>query len=85
MDRKEQAWVDAMIGNGHVPQMDEDGSLDIFVCDNDYHNGPGCAECSDNWCWHCDDPSVVGPCPAPQERQEEAEIAVAENVCGDGI
>lgn len=37
---------------GHVLKR-EDGEIDIWVFDADYHNGPGCEKCHDSWCYHC--------------------------------
>lgn len=45
---------------GHKLRRDEDGNVDIFVCDSDYHNGPGCETCGDSWCHHCNE--TIKPC-----------------------
>lgn len=39
---------------GHILKR-EDGEIDIWVLDADYHNGPGCVKCHDCWCYHCRD------------------------------
>lgn len=70
----EQKVVDA----GHVLVREADGSVDIFVMDNDLHNGPGCSVCGDCWCHHCDGP--VEPCDggkAKREAEDAARIARA--------
>ncbi len=40
---------------GHVLKRDEYGDIDCFVLDYEYHNGPGCVNCHDSWCEHCED------------------------------
>jgi hypothetical protein len=46
---------------GHVLKRDpEDGRIDIWVLDADFHNGPGCINCDMSWCQHCR-PSIK-PC-----------------------
>ena len=41
--------------HGHVLLRDEDGRIDIFGFECDYHNGPRCVRCHDCWCHHCRD------------------------------
>ena len=41
--------------HGHVLRREADGSIDTWVLDCDYHNGPGCVRCHDIWCHHCRD------------------------------
>ena len=45
---------------GHVLKRDEDGDIDCWVLDIDYHNGPGCVNCNDSWCEQCQD--AIEPC-----------------------
>ncbi len=45
---------------GHVLKRDEDGKIDNWVMEYDYHNGPGCVNCQDSWCEHCED--HIEPC-----------------------
>ncbi len=45
----------ALEAAGHVLHRDEDGNIDFFVMDYGYHNGPGCVNCHDSWCEHCED------------------------------
>lgn len=40
---------------GHRLVRDEDGEIDVFVLDCEYHNGPGCELCGESWCHHCRD------------------------------
>ena len=40
---------------GHVLKCDEDGDIDYWVLVYGYHNGPGCVNCNDRWCEHCED------------------------------
>jgi hypothetical protein len=55
-------WIDSMTEKGHVPILKEDGTLDLFVENNNTHNGPGCSKCSASWCMHCIDPEDIGVC-----------------------
>ena len=45
---------------GHVLKLDEDGDVDHWCMDSGYHNGPGCANCNESWCEHCED--RIEPC-----------------------
>lgn len=51
-DRMKTKWFDAMVAKGHTPIVDEDG-LNLFVLDEDIHNGPGCNVCHISFCMHC--------------------------------
>ena len=57
---------------GHVLKRDEDGEVDNWVMDWDYHNGPGCVNCHDSWCHHCED--TIKPCIGKEayEAQQKA-------------
>lgn len=46
---------------GHVWKLDEDGNVDTFYLDYDFHNGPGCVKCGYTFCEHCD--SEITECP----------------------
>ena len=48
-----QEWYKELEDKGHELILDEYGSIDIWVLDYDYHNGPGCAKCGISWCHHC--------------------------------
>lgn len=37
----------------HDFYLDEDGEIDVWYVEYDYHNGPGCRACVDSWCMHC--------------------------------
>lgn len=58
----EDGWIEAMKAKGHSPILTNDGSLDVFVCDHDYHNGPGCSICHWSCCWNCDSPADIPEC-----------------------
>lgn len=45
---------------GHILKRETDGEIDSWVMDFGYHNGPGCVNCGDSWCEHCEDP--IKPC-----------------------
>jgi hypothetical protein len=45
---------------GHKLRREDDGEVDIFALDYDYHNGPECVLCGDSWCHHCRE--VIEPC-----------------------
>ncbi len=46
---------------GHKLVRDADGSVDCWMLDHDYHNGPGCELCGESWCHHCEN-RVIEPC-----------------------
>lgn len=52
----------------HDFYTDEDGDIDMFYLDNDYHNGPGCRRCGDFWCHHCDRGILDEVCPNGQQE-----------------
>lgn len=54
MKRTDQDFYDALEAAGHKLVRDEDGEVDVFQCDADYHNGPGCEKCHETWCQHCE-------------------------------
>ena len=45
---------------GHRLYRNEDGSVDDWRLESDYHNGPECMVCGLSWCHHCD--PEVEPC-----------------------
>ena len=45
--------VEAYQKSGHIWQ-EEDGYVDVFVLDNNLHNGPKCVKCGYNPCWYCE-------------------------------
>lgn len=61
-DREDKEWYDEMIKKNHIPILTADGDLDNFVCDYDYHNGPGCSRCNENWCQHCANHTDIKEC-----------------------
>jgi hypothetical protein len=50
---RQKAFQKKLEDLGHVLKLEDDGRVDIFVCDCDYHNGPGCIKCDESWCHHC--------------------------------
>lgn len=71
MESNRKKWYDGMIKKNHIPIISEDGDLDIFVCDYDYHNGPGCSRCNENWCQHCDDVDKIEECDYLQIEEDK--------------
>ena len=63
------AYLEAL---GHVLYRDDDGDVDHWRMDWDYHNGPGCMNCDETWCQHCEDD--VKPCPG-REATDAADKA----------
>jgi hypothetical protein len=49
--------------NGHVWQLDEDGLVDIYALDFEFHNGPMCKVCWLSFCEHCQREGDLEPCP----------------------
>lgn len=58
---------------GHVLRRDGGGYIDIFVMDIGYHNGPGCVNCGESWCHHCED--LIEPCIGKEEANRRAKEA----------
>ena len=56
------SWVEIAESKGHKLRRNDDGDIDHFVTDVDFHNGPGCETCGDAWCEHCTDPAKIEPC-----------------------
>lgn len=47
---------------GHVLiRHKDDDRIDWFRLDVGFHNGPECAKCGTQWCYHCDE--NIKPCP----------------------
>ena len=67
-------WIAALKAKGHTPILDEDGDLDMWVCDYGIHNGPGCDTCGETWCQHCNRPADIGPCENPVIEGECREV-----------
>jgi hypothetical protein len=66
---------------GHVLKRDEDGDIDHWVMDVGYHNGPGCINCHDSWCQHCED--TIEPCigkAAYDAQQKESRFALYQSL-----
>lgn len=55
---------------GHVLKRDEDGRIDQWVLEYEYHNGPGCINCGDSWCHHCED--SFEPCIGKEAADDSA-------------
>lgn len=45
---------------GHKLMLNEEGQVDFWIVDSNFHNGPGCELCGKSWCWHC--PNQIAPC-----------------------
>ena len=58
----EEKWLEAMKAKGHMPKLDDDGGLDLFVLDVDFHNGPGCTICFWNCCMNCEGVDDIPEC-----------------------
>lgn len=55
---------------GHVLRRAEHGEIDNWVMDVGYHNGPGCINCHESWCEHCED--TIEPCIGKEAYDELA-------------
>lgn len=63
---RQQQWFDGMKAKGHTPAtVDGREDLDIFVLDDDLHNGPGCETCGWCCCWHCKTIDDIPECSRP--------------------
>ena len=51
----------------------EDGAIDIFQMDADYHNGPRCLRCNYSFCHHCYRDGYDTPC---NEQTETLDFSV---------
>lgn len=48
---------------------EEDGSIDMWVLDSGYHNGPACLRCHESFCQFCTpDWEQEGPCVVDKYR-----------------
>lgn len=65
LTEEKERWMEAMKAKGHVPVVEDDGSLDMFVCDGGYHNGPGCSSCGWSTCHHCERIEDIPECDNP--------------------
>ena len=45
----------ALNHHGHTWKRDENGKIDIFAYDHNFHNGPRCIVCGYGFCHHCQD------------------------------
>ena len=73
-DEAKEKWREALVAQGHAPQLDKNGKLDAFALDYDSHNGPACESCDESWCWHCSKPSDIEPCCNPVVELRATEI-----------
>jgi hypothetical protein len=46
--------LDGIPDQAHRWILDEDGDIDVFQVEGDYHNGPRCADCQLGACEHCE-------------------------------
>jgi hypothetical protein len=51
-----------LVPGGHV-FYERYGSIDVWILDAGYHNGPGCERCFETWCEHCSDAYKTEMCP----------------------
>lgn len=60
MERKE--YIEALQAAGHLLRLDDNGVVDDFAMEYEYHNGPMCELCHESWCVHCQ--GAIHPCSA---------------------
>lgn len=60
-----ERWLQAMKEKGHFPQLDDDGTLDIFAINYGNHNGPSCETCGWSCCMHCNAEMFIPKCTSP--------------------
>lgn len=53
-----------MRDKGHTPKMDSDGTMNEWVVNSGFHNGPGCEACDWSCCQHCTSESEIPECTA---------------------
>lgn len=51
---KKPKWVDEVFAH-HDWKKDENGEIDMFAYEFEYHNGPVCQRCDESFCIHCED------------------------------
>ena len=60
--------VEPQYGTTKLPRhkfiRDKDGSIDNFVLDVGYHNGPRCLRCGESFCEHCNPERYEESCTA---------------------
>ena len=57
-------FIRVMRAKGHSPILEEDGEVNWFFMDADYHNGPGCEACGWRDCHHCIEAKDIPECTA---------------------
>jgi len=57
----------------HHFRKEEDGSVDVFALDADYHNGPYCLRCDEYFCMHCNRNVLTEECPG-YELEEHGQL-----------
>ena len=55
---------------GHQWKTDEEGKIDFFVMEAEFHNGPMCVKCGFTFCEHCDQP--ITTCTVSDEGDSNA-------------
>ena len=50
VEKKVAKWEQSY---NHLWAKDENGDIDMFAFEEDYHNGPRCTKCDDYFCAHC--------------------------------
>ncbi len=64
-DTAAEKWRAALVKNGHVPTLTDEGKIDMWAHYYEHHNGPQCESCYECWCEHCLNPEDVVPCKKP--------------------
>lgn len=57
-------YHEALEAAGHKLRRNDNGEVDVWVMEEDFHNGPGCELCGESWCHHCK--PKARPCRKPQ-------------------
>lgn len=71
IDFENMSWAEVAEARGHRLRRDEDGSIDHFVTDYGYHNGPGCEICKESWCEHCTSAEDIEVCDRGVQQAED--------------
>lgn len=58
----DKEYFEYLESKGHSLKREDDGTVDIWAFDEDYHNGIMCIKCYDSWCYHCRDSAIDCEC-----------------------
>lgn len=75
MFNNSRKWFDAMRAHGHMPRMDKDGHLDVWVEEEGEHNGPGCETCGWSCCMWCRSVEDIPECGEPPLELKAVEVS----------